>query len=948
MAYTSTVDERYIGLFISKRAGEYDASGSFGNGYQIGQYQTAYGSLVLLGYRADFDLYALGTLNSGTINVSASSSTWDSFSTLDGDGIGWSFITPTIYLYNSSGQQVASGFGSLSYSYNYLSAGNFYVGVEGSTYASSQYALSYSYSAPFNYAPTNSTLAIIGTGALGSSLTVSGGWIDSNGLNVANTVTGYSYSWYTSGDNSTNWILVGTGSTYVVKETDLGKYIDVLISYTDDNKFSEIVSPNSALIPGQTDTTPPTISYSTNKSSLGVGETATITFTLSESSTNFTAGDVSVTGGTLSNFSGSGTTYTATFTPTSNSTATGVINVNSGVFTDAAGNANPTSMTLSIAVNTVPADTTPPTIAISTSSSSLSQSQTANITFTLSESSTNFTLSDVTVTGGALSNFSGSGTTYTALFTPTANSTTNGVVRVANGVFTDASGNANADGSDTNNTVTMTVNTVPSDTTPPTIAISTSSSSLSQSQTANITFTLSESSTNFTAGDITVTGGTLSNFSGSGTTYNALFTPTANSTTNGVVRVASGVFTDAAGNANADGSDTNNTVTMTVNTVPSDTTPPTIAISTSSSSLSQSQTANITFTLSESSTNFTLSDVTVTGGALSNFSGSGTTYTALFTPTANSTSNGVVRVANGVFTDASGNGNSDGSDTNNTVTMTVNTITVGKIYEGTTGNDNIAGTNGNDTLDGGAGTDTASWSQTSSNYQLTATPNGWKVTDKTGADGTDTVTNIEKLQFADRTVIIESKDHGSYADLPTELYQFFITAFNAAPGVTYMDQLAEAYRYGLSVKQIVDIFTTKKQFTDVYSPSLSHQDMATQLVNNIVKNSANTSAKTEAIADIKGALDIGWTVGDVIYTVFGNLANKPLIDVNWGNTAKQFGNEITVAKYYTEVLNQSTTDLETLRDAIQPVTQATDVSSDVVIAQIVGVALMTGGLGPGP
>jgi hypothetical protein len=32
--------------------------------------------------------------------------------------------------------------------------------------------------------------------------------------------------------------------------------------------------------------------------------------------------------------------------------------------------------------------------------------------------------------------------------------------------------------------------------------------------------------------------------------------------------VASGVFTDAAGNTNADGSDANNTVTMTVNTMP--------------------------------------------------------------------------------------------------------------------------------------------------------------------------------------------------------------------------------------------------------------------------------------------------------------------------------------------------------------------------------------------
>ena len=66
----------------------------------------------------------------------------------------------------------------------------------------------------------------------------------------------------------------------------------------------------------------------------------------------------------------------------------------------------------------------------------------------------------------------------------------------------------------------------------------------------------------------------------------------------------------------------------------------------------------------------------------------------------------------------------------------------------------------------------------------------------------------------------------------------------------------------------------------------------------------------------------------------------------WGNTAKQFINEIAVAKYYTEILNQSTTDLETLRDVIQPVTPTTDVSSDVAIAQLIGVALISGGMGP--
>ncbi len=109
--------------------------------------------------------------------------------------------------------------------------------------------------------------------------------------------------------------------------------------------------------------------------------------------------------------------------------------------------------------------------------------------------------------------------------------------------------------------------TPPADTTPPTVAVSASKSSLIVGETASLTFTLSEASTSFVASDVTVTGGTLSNFSGSGTAYTATFTPAPNSTANGVVSVASGVFTDAAGNANADGADADNRVSMSVNTV---------------------------------------------------------------------------------------------------------------------------------------------------------------------------------------------------------------------------------------------------------------------------------------------------------------------------------------------------------------------------------------------
>jgi uncharacterized delta-60 repeat protein len=261
---------------------------------------------------------------------------------------------------------------------------------------------------------------------------------------------------------------------------------------------------------------------------------------------------------------------------------------------------------------------------------------------------------------------------------------------------------------------------------------------------------------------------------------------------------------------------------------------------------------------------------------------------------------------------------------------------------GLASDDRLTGNAGNDQLDGGGGVDSAHFNGAANHYHLTFAGDQIVLHDYAGNDGTDTLTRVETLQFADKSVIVESGAHGSYADLPVELYHFFIVAFNAAPGVEYMDQLAEAYRYGLSVKQIVDIFTTKHQFTDVYPTSLSHTALGLELANQIIKNSATAEAKAQAASDIRDALDIGWTVGDVIYTVFGNLANKPLSDPTWGNTARQFANEIAVAKVYTEMLNQNTTDLQTLRDVLAPVDAFTDVSTVAAITQLIGDALLAG------
>jgi hypothetical protein len=176
------------------------------------------------------------------------------------------------------------------------------------------------------------------------------------------------------------------------------------------------------------------------------------------------------------------------------------------------------------------------------------------------------------------------------------------------------------------------------DTVVPTIAISSSKTSLKSGETAALTFTLSESASDFVVGDLTAGGGTLSAFAGSGASYTATFTPDASSTASGIVSVSSNKFTDASGNQNADGADANNTVTMTVDTVV-----PTLAIVSDKASLKAGETASLTFTISESVADFVVGDVTATGGLLSAFAGSGTNYTATFTPTASSTRSSCAR-----------------------------------------------------------------------------------------------------------------------------------------------------------------------------------------------------------------------------------------------------------------------------------------------------------------
>ena len=177
----------------------------------------------------------------------------------------------------------------------------------------------------------------------------------------------------------------------------------------------------------------------------------------------------------------------------------------------------------------------------------------------------------------------------------------------------------------------------------------------------------------------------------------------------------------------------------------------------------------------------------------------------------------------------------------------------------------------------------------------------------------------------------------SQAQAPTsranDMYQFFAVAFGAAPGVTYMGQLMEAVNFGLTTKQVVNIFTTKSQFTDTYPLMLSNTDFAVKLVDNVVGQSASAANKQAAVADIVSALDIpGWTRGDVIFAIFNNLGNKPPTDPDWGGTSQKMKNQVVYAKYYTEVMKGDTTDLPTLRSVVANVDEKSDTANGLQVA----------------
>jgi len=83
---------------------------------------------------------------------------------------------------------------------------------------------------------------------------------------------------------------------------------------------------------------------------------------------------------------------------------------------------------------------------------------------------------------------------------------------------------------------------------------------------------------------------------------------------------------------------------------------------------------------------------------------------------------------------------------------------------GNTANNTLTGRGGNDAIDGAGGIDVAKYTGARAGFTLTKTSTGYTVADLTGTEGTDTLANIERLQFSDKKVAIDLSGTGHAAE----------------------------------------------------------------------------------------------------------------------------------------------------------------------------------------
>jgi serralysin len=212
--------------------------------------------------------------------------------------------------------------------------------------------------------------------------------------------------------------------------------------------------------------------------------------------------------------------------------------------------------------------------------------------------------------------------------------------------------------------------------------------------------------------------------------------------------------------------------------------------------------------------------------------------------------------------------------------------------------DRMEGGGGNDLLDGGAGYDLAVYTGVRARYDVSKAGGTVWVRDGTGAEGRDSVINIERLQFADMSVNLEVGDLAKTiprAQLDS-LVELYIALLDRVPDADGMAHWIGQFKGGQSLEEITaSFYSSAVVFGDLtgYGAGLSHQEFVGTVYRNAL---GRDSVDSDGLAFWTDALASGaHSRASLVAAVLGS-AHTFKGDATWGWVADLLDNKLEVGR----------------------------------------------------
>lgn len=157
---------------------------------------------------------------------------------------------------------------------------------------------------------------------------------------------------------------------------------------------------------------------------------------------------------------------------------------------------------------------------------------------------------------------------------------------------------------------------------------------------------------------------------------------------------------------------------------------------------------------------------------------------------------------------------------------------------GGSGNDTLIGGSGNDGIDGGVGIDTATYTGNRANFTITASGTSFIVTDSTSLNGIDTMSNVERLVFADTKVALDIEGAAG------QVYRLYQSAFNRTPDVAGLTNWVNNMDAGMTLTQAANNFTNSAEFLIRYGTNPTDSAFITGLYDNVLHRVPDTGGFT--------------------------------------------------------------------------------------------------------